>query len=172
LFKNTKYDTLLEIGYGSGIFIPTLTEFASEIYGLDVHLKNKEVEQILLKYGVKTNLFSSSATNIPFEDNFFDIIISISAIEFIDNLDLACKEVLRVMKDNGVFIVITPGYSPLLDFGLKILTKQSAKADYENRRKFILPTLLKNFNIKNKITFPRFMIRAFRLYNGLELIKK
>ena len=170
LIKNSRSERLLEIGYGSGIFIPTLNEIASEIYGLDIHKKNKEIEDILHKHNIKANLVSASAVKIPFEDSFFDSIFSISAIEFIDELDTVCKEIKRVLKKDGFFIVITPGYSSLLDLGLKILTKENAKLDYENRRKYIIPTLLKYFKLENKITFPRFSIPSLRLYHGLKLI--
>lgn len=170
LINNNKSQRLLEIGYGSGIFIPTFPNVASEIYGLDIHKKNKEVENILLKRNIQTSLVSGSAVEIPFDDNFFDSVISVSAIEFIEDLDTVCKETKRVLKDNGFFIVITPGYSSLLDLGLKILTKENAKLDYENRRKYIIPTLLKYFKLEDKITFPKFSVPSLRLYYGLKLI--
>ena len=172
LINNRKCERLLEIGYGSGVFIPTLAEVASEVYGLDIHKKNEEVEKILLNHKIKTSLVSGSAVNIPFNDNYFDFIISISAIEFIEDLDSACKEIKRVLKNDGIFIVITPGYSSLLDLGLKILTKENAKLDYENRRKYIIPTLLKYFKPEMEITFPRYSIPSLRLYYGLKLIKQ
>jgi ubiquinone/menaquinone biosynthesis C-methylase UbiE len=171
LINNNKCERLLEIGYGSGVFMPTLAEVATEIYGLDIHNKNKEVEKILLNHNIKASLLSGSAVNIPFGDNYFDLIISISAIEFIDDLDPTCREIKRVMKKDGVFIVITPGYSSFLDLGLKILTKENAKLDYENRRKYIIPTLLKYFKPEMQITFPKYSIPSLRLYYGLKLIK-
>jgi len=169
LMNNTKYTRLLEIGYGSGIFMPTLTSSASEIYGLDIHEKNKEVEGILFKNNIKANLSSASAIEMPFDNNFFDCIISISAIEFIKDLDTACKEINRVLKKDGNFIVITPGYSFFLDLGLKILTKQSANSDFEERRKQIYPTLLRYFKLIDKIAFPKFSNSTTRLYLGLKL---
>jgi ubiquinone/menaquinone biosynthesis C-methylase UbiE len=171
LIQNAKYEKLLEIGYGSGIFLPALSAVASGLYGLDIHQKNKEVEKVLLKHKIKANLMSGSAVKIPFDNNYFDLIISISAVEFINELDEACKEIKRVMKKDGVFIVITPGHSSILDLGLKIITKQSARLDYENRRKYIISTLLKYFKVEKKITFPGHSVPSLNLYYALKLIK-
>jgi len=171
LINNKIFTRLLEIGYGSGIFFPTLDTLASELYGIDIHKKNIEVEKLLRNKNLKGSLLSGSAVKMPFPDDYFDLIISISAIEFIEDLDLACQEILRVLKEDGTFIVITPGFSPVLDFGLKFLTNKNAKTDYDDRRKCILPTLKKYFNTEKKINFPRYMIPSLRLYNGLKLTK-
>lgn len=172
LLNRKKYNRLLEIGYGSGIFIPSLAELASEVYGIDIHNKNEEVKEVLHNHNIDAKLFSSSAEEIPFEDKFFDVIVTVSAVEFIDNLTKACKEIKRVLKDDGIFIVITPGYSPIVDLGLKILTGEDAEKDYKDRRNKIIPTLSEHFIIKEKIFFPKFTTRVVRLYNGLKLVKK
>jgi len=169
LLGETKYNRLLEIGYGSGIFLPTVFGFTNELFGIDIHTKNKQVEEILENNNVRSRLISCSAVNMPFEDEFFDCIVSISSIEFIDKLDEACVEIKRILKKNGHLIIITPGVSRLLDTGLKILTGESAKKDYEDRRNYIIPTLLKYFKMKDKIAFPKYSISPLRLYYGLKL---
>jgi len=168
LLGETEYKKLLEIGYGSGIFLPTLSNFTNELFGIDIHTKNKQVEEILERKNIKVNLFSGSATNMPFEDKSFDCIVSISSIEFIDKIEEACLEIKRVLKKNGNLIIITPGFSTLIDTGLKILTGESAKKDYEDRRKYLIPKLSKYFQIKDKITFPKYSVPSLFLYHGLK----
>jgi len=169
LLGDRKYDRLLEIGYGSGIFLPTISDFTNELFGIDIHTKNKQVEEILEKNNIKSKLISGSAVNMPLENEFFDCIVAISSIEFIDKLNEACLEIRRVLKKNGCLIIITPGVSELLDAGLKILTGENAKKDYEDRRNYIIPTLLKYFKMKDKIAFPKYSISPLRLYYGLKL---
>lgn len=171
LINNNHFDNLLEIGYGSGIFMPQLKDLCKNLYGIDIHNQNKKVSDTLLEMNINAKLYSSSAENIPLEDNLFDGIISISSIEFINNLEAACKEIKRVLKSEGVFIVIIPGQSKILDLGLKILTGESAENDYEGRREKVLPTLLKYFTIKQSLYFPEFGF-PIKLYTGLKLIPK
>jgi ubiquinone/menaquinone biosynthesis C-methylase UbiE len=163
---------LLEIGYGSGVFLPELAKYGEEVYGIDIHREQKSVSKRLFAYGVAVDLVSGSAESMPWNDDFFDFAIAVSTLEFVSDLDAVCLEVKRTLQTPGSFIVVTPGQSPLLDFGLKILTGKSAKEDFADRRSLVLPTLLKHFDIRKEITYPRRTNSLVRLYTALELISK
>ena len=55
---------LLEIGYGSGILLPSLAPFASQLYGVDVHAMAAEVERSLARVGVSASLVRASAEQL------------------------------------------------------------------------------------------------------------
>jgi hypothetical protein len=64
---------------------------------------------------------------------------------------------------------VTPGASPLVDFGLKVLTGKNARTDFGDRRQRILPTLLKHFTLHRRRTAPPFGTFFLHLYTGLRL---
>lgn len=163
---------LLEIGYGSGVFLPELAKYAEEVYGTDIHQEQKSVTKKLSAFGVTARLVSSAAESMSWSDDFFDFVVAVSALEFVSDLDAVCLEVKRTLRADGSFFVVTPGQSPLLDFGLKILTGKSAKEDFADRRTLILPTLLKHFDVRKEITYPRHTKSLVRLYTALELTGK
>lgn len=163
---------LLEIGYGSGVFLPELAKYADEIYGVDVHHEHENVKKKLLEFNVNAELASGGAEKMSYENNFFDCVVVVSALEFVSDLDAVCAEVKRILNSSGSFIVVTPGASPLLDFGLKILTGKSAKTDFADRRERILPTLYKHFRIGREIAFPKYGNSIVKLYTALELKSK
>ena len=68
--------------------------------------------------------------------------------------------------------MVTPGKSPILDFGFRLLTGKSAKADFEDRRENIIPTLKKHFEVKQNLTFPKFNASPVKLYTAMELVPK
>ncbi|MEI6092502.1 MAG: class I SAM-dependent methyltransferase [bacterium] len=51
--------------------------------------------------------------NFPFEDNYFDYIVSIEGIEHIENQFSFIREVSRVLKTGGEFIITTPNVHSL-----------------------------------------------------------
>lgn len=164
---------LLEIGYGSGVFLPELAKYAGEIYGVDVHQEHEKVAERLAAFDVRVKkLTAGGAETMDWETDFFDFAIAVSALEFVDNLDEVCEEVKRILKPSGSFFVVTPGQSPLLDFGLKMLTGKSAKEDFADRREMILPTLHKHFDVKKQLAYPRFGSSLIKLYTALELQPK
>lgn len=163
---------IMEIGYGSGVFLPELAQHANELYGIDVHDRNVEVTEKLAELNVKANLVSSGAEKIAAQDGYFDFIVAVSALEFVSDLDAVCMEMKRTLTPQGSVLIVTPGQSPILDFGLKMLTGKSAKVDFENRRKSVIPTLKKHFDVKQNLTFPKFHASPIKLYTAMELVPK
>lgn len=69
-------------------------------------------------YGTKL-YYGDITKNLPFEDNYFDIIIAVAVLEHILEKDLnkLLKEFNRVLKKNGLFIVEVP-YKQRLNYAL------------------------------------------------------
>ena len=147
---------MLEVGYGSGIFMPELATRCRELYGIDIHPRHMEVARILRSHGVRARLCSCGAEAMPFRDGFFDSIVAVSSLEFVDNIDTAGRELARVLRPDGALVMVTPGRSTLLDFGLKVLTGASAAKDYGDRREALLPGLSRYFSIESRRSFPIF----------------
>jgi ubiquinone/menaquinone biosynthesis C-methylase UbiE len=145
---------LLEIGYGSGIFMPQLSLHCAELCGIDIHGKHLEVGEKLAAVGVTPRLLSASATNLPFPDAHFERIVAVSSLEFIDDLRGACSEIRRVLDPRGRFVVVTPSHSAVADLGLKILTGQIAKDDFGDRRRGLVETLQEFFEVDERRTAP------------------
>jgi SAM-dependent methyltransferase len=160
---------LLEIGYGSGVLMPELSRRSAELFGLDVHAMPREVSVALARRDIKAGLFTGSATAMPFADEFFDCVVAVSALEFVDDLDAACVEIRRVLKPGGSLVVVTPGFSPLADFGLKVLTGKNAKDDFGERRRRMIPTLKKHFKVERQLSAPPLGGTLLRLYTALRL---
>jgi SAM-dependent methyltransferase len=160
---------LLEIGYGSGVFLPELSHHCEELYGIDIHQNHPEVARILREQGINARLFSGSATELPFEDGSFDCVAAISVLEFIPDLEAACREVRRILKPDGFFIVVTPGKALLLDVGLFLLTGKKAKNDFLIRGRPLLEVLCRLFRIERQISFPNKTPLRWRLYTGMAL---
>jgi ubiquinone/menaquinone biosynthesis C-methylase UbiE len=162
LLPDQNVHRMLEVGYGSGIFMPELAKRCEQLYGIDVHPEADPVQARLLQCGVQAALSRQDAADTNFPDQFFDAIVSLSALEFIERIDDAATEFLRLLKPGGRVIAVMPAKSAVLDFALHAVTGESADRDYGNRRERVLPALLKHFRIKRKKSF-------FPIYNAYEL---
>jgi len=172
MLAGKKVDSILEIGYGSGVFLPELAKHTDRLYGVDVHEKQEEVMEKLLEFGIPTELSTGGAESLKWENDSFDGVVVVSALEFVSDLDKVCMEVKRTLKPNGKLLVVTPSKSSILDFGLKVLTGKSAKKDFGNRREQILPTLKKHFNVSRELTYPKNGSPLVKFYTALELEPK
>ena len=163
---------LLEIGYGSGIFMPALAQRATELSGVDVHKRPEAVAGALATHGVTATLITASAEHLPYADAAFDAVVSISAFEFIDDAARAADEIRRVLTPGGVAVVVMPGTSPLLDLALRVTTGESAERDYEGRRDGVLPAFKHAFVIDRIRTFPPLIGRVLPVYRAYALRPK
>jgi ubiquinone/menaquinone biosynthesis C-methylase UbiE len=50
---------------------------------------------------------SSGSENIPFEDNYFDVVCSFNSLDHVDNLEETILEIIRVLKKGGTFLLIS-----------------------------------------------------------------
>lgn len=61
----------------------------------------------------------ASLYNIPFEDNFFDLIVFLDAIEHLDRPVAALRELARVLKPGASILICTMNYASPLWFVLE-----------------------------------------------------
>ena len=86
----------VEIGIGSGRFAEKLAIDR----GLD---PSEKMAQLAETRGVKTLI--GKAENMPFKENSFDYAVMITVDCFLENIPTAFKEVRRILKPNGKFII-------------------------------------------------------------------
>ncbi len=168
LLGNHRYERLLEVGYGSGVLLPELAEHCNELHGIDPHAMPDVVTQALERHGVSASLHTASAESLPYPDASFDAVVAVSALEFVTDLEQVCCEIKRVLRPNGHFFFVTPGTSPVLDFGLKLLTGNDAKKDFGNRRDIVLPMTRRHFAVERALTAPPVVGMVVPLYRAVK----
>jgi ubiquinone/menaquinone biosynthesis C-methylase UbiE len=98
-------EKVLDIGVGTGIFACELMRYGADITGIDVSDKMLEIAK---SKGVG-NVLIGNAESLDFADEAFDLVISITALEFIKNPEIAISEMVRVCKKGGRVVVGTLG---------------------------------------------------------------
>lgn len=144
---------LLEVGYGSGIFMPELARRCDELYGIDLHEQPETVGAILNSHDVRATLSSQDVARTNFPSEFFDIEVAASTLEFVERIEEASSELARILGPSGRLIAVMPRKHALLDFALRLVTGEDARRDYGERREQVLPALLQHFRINRTRTF-------------------
>jgi ubiquinone/menaquinone biosynthesis C-methylase UbiE len=95
--------SLLDLGCGNGYLSKALRGMAAEIYALEPSPVMYSIAEKNLGGGVVLRLGSAEA--MPFEDRSFDMVISLLSFRYMV-WDRALDEIRRVLKDQGVFILV------------------------------------------------------------------
>lgn len=104
-----KNSLILDIGCGTGRYASYLKELGCNVIGVDI-------SQELLDCVPETiSTFCSSATNLPFDNNFFSCCIIILVIQLLSPTERkkAFFEAYRVLKNDGIFIIKTCSHDDL-----------------------------------------------------------
>jgi SAM-dependent methyltransferase len=109
---------ILEIGYGSGLLMPTLAAACDELYGLDREAEPPGLRERLQRLGVTPKeLVQADAQKMPFADGFFDGVVAFSIFEHLRSHELgpALAEAARVMAPGGKFLVGCPAVHKVMN---------------------------------------------------------
>lgn len=103
LVKNR--ENIVDIGCGEGILLEQLIKKfpKKEIFGID---GEKENIAICKKYNLDVRF--GSVYKLPLEDSSIDCIIFMEVIEHLDRPDQAIREISRVLKKDGIVIILFP----------------------------------------------------------------
>jgi ubiquinone/menaquinone biosynthesis C-methylase UbiE len=97
---------LLDIGCGTGQYSLDLAGMGLKITGADISLAMLEkAREKAAKAGLIARFVEADAICLPFTDESFDLVLSVTALEFVPDLYVAIREAFRVLKTGGRLVV-------------------------------------------------------------------
>ena len=102
-------EKMIDVGIGTGFFTIDFLKRGLDITGIDI---SEEMMSVAGKKGFK-NLSLGDACHIPYPDETFTLVLSITALEFIKEPEQAVFEMMRVCKKGGRIVVGTLGANSL-----------------------------------------------------------
>ena len=137
---------ILDIATGTGDLALMMSQLnPDKIVGLDISAGMLEVgKQKVAKANLSDTIemVVGDSENMPFDDNTFDAITVSFGVRNFANLDKGLKEIRRVLKPNGTFVVLETS-NP---------TKFPFKRGYKLYTSFILPVIGKIFS-RDKVAY-------------------
>lgn len=107
--------TILDVGCGGGRTVGKLAALATQgkVYGVDYSedsvAMSKKINAAAIRAG-RVEIAKGSVSQLPFPDNTFDLITAVETHFWWSNLPTDMREVFRVTKRGGIFIVIAEVY--------------------------------------------------------------
>ncbi len=98
---------LLDLACGDGLDLLYYKTLGAEVYGIDA---SKELIKIAKDRLPDADIREGNFEKLPYEDNYFDIVLSKYAIQTSENLSPVFQEIARVLRSGGalVFLVTHP----------------------------------------------------------------
>jgi ubiquinone/menaquinone biosynthesis C-methylase UbiE len=118
LLKRNVRGTLLDVGCGTGFSLDILHQMTG-LYVIGVEPSIGMADQ----YTGTHQLLVCSASALPFPDNHFDAVISMTAIHHFESIEQGTTQIRRVVKKEGVVVVSCLKRSSRLNTVCKVLAE-------------------------------------------------
>lgn len=107
-FKNLKGAKVLDLGCGAGRHVKFMIDEEIDAYGVDISKEGIDYTKKITNSKIDNKLCVSSSNKLPFDDNFFDGIISYGVLYYMDleNIKKSIKEIHRILKKDGKAMLV------------------------------------------------------------------
>lgn len=145
---------LLDLACGDGFDLVYYKKLGADVYGLDASEELiKIAKERLPEEDLRVGLFEQ----IPFDDEYFDIVLSKYAIQTSLDVDSVLKEIYRVLKPGGIVMYLVT--HPFRQY----FEKKDVKADYFDQK-------IVNSNIFNNSIIVKEPSHTFNEYFNSEFL--
>ena len=163
---------MLEVGTGSGIFLPELAKHCNSLYACDIHNNYDHIKSLSAHYKINNCIVNQqNIERTTYSDNSFDAIVAVSVLEFVNDIQMALNEIKRILKPDGIFITICPMNNSFLDSILSLYSKKKPKEEFGNSRSFVTKELEKSFVVISKGFMLPIVGKWFPVYTHYKLSK-
>ncbi len=109
LLKPRKGERILDVGCGTGNYSIKLAKLGCVVVGIDPSkdMINRALEKSMKLHLKDVSFKLGKAEELPFPDEDFDAVVSVTAIEFFDEVEKAVSEMFRVLKSGGRLVIGT-----------------------------------------------------------------
>ncbi|AIF69770.1 ubiquinone biosynthesis protein UbiE [Palaeococcus pacificus DY20341] len=101
---HTKKGRALDLGCGTGNYTLELYKRGFNVVGTDLSFEMLKIAKTKLP---NVPFIKANAYNLPFKDESFDLVLSVTMFEFLKEPEKAVKEIYRVLKPNGEVVIGT-----------------------------------------------------------------
>lgn len=111
----------LEIGYGSGAVLLALAPHVDELCGIDLDADPAPVKAHLRAAGRSAALLRGNVYELPYQDGEFDLVACFSVFEHLDDYPRGLRQVARVLKPKGRFVLGMPAVNRAMEWGFRAI---------------------------------------------------
>ncbi len=158
------YGNILELGYGSGILLPSLCAMADSVAGIDLTSDPKQVQAALDAQGVQCHLVQGDVADDFFKEESFELIVAISIFEHISDLQPVLKRMHALLRPSGRLLVGMPRVDKLMAKAFSLIGFSNINDHHVTDYKTCIKTAAGSFNLLSLSHIPALMPLSAGLY--------
>lgn len=167
--------TLLDIGCGSGIFLPELRKHCDRLIACDFHPNLGNTAEMLRAERLDVSLVRSDARVLPLGDSSVDAVVCMSVLEHLHDIESPAEEFYRVLRPGGVAVIGVPVENLMTDAMLRtsylLLPNASLDDEHVSTHTDIFRVFSRKFTPEQGLNIPRLLPEQLRMYRTVRFRK-
>jgi len=112
--SNGRHERALEVGFGSGVYLPVLSELYREVIASEIEDAHLRLSHVLKASHPNLNVIFDDITRTNLPEKHFDLILCTEVVEHLADSAPAIAAMHRLLKPGGILVLSTPQrWSPL-----------------------------------------------------------
>lgn len=121
MLGDRRFAAALEIGYGAGAVLMALAPAVDDLHGIDLDADAEGTGARLASRGVHATLVRGSVYELPYPDATLDLVVCFSVFEHLHDYPRGLREVARVLRSGGSFLLGMPAVNRLMEVGFRAI---------------------------------------------------
>lgn len=158
------YGTILEIGYGSGILLPSLCKMGASVYGVDLQTDPVTMQAPLRKLGISCSLSKGDIADLHFDHDGFDLVVAISVFEHIADMMPVMERIRELLRSSGQLLIGMPRVDKLMEMAFPLIGYNNIGHHHVTNYKKVLNLARSDFRLIGRSHTPNFFPGSLALY--------
>ena len=176
LLPAVRAERLLEVGFGSGLLLPTLARVARVVDGIDLCSEPDEVRAQVGAMGVGNlgELVRGDIRALPFSSGRYDVVVAFSILEHLrqGELPAALAEVVRVLGPGGRLLVGCPAVHKAMNLAFAAIGFHGIEQHhFSSIHDVVAAARAAGLSVERQATFPAPVPLGWAPYNAVLLRK-
>ncbi len=166
------YPRILEIGYGSGVLLPSLARLGEHVTAIDIASDPEKVGKSLERMGITCTLIRGDVKDYPFDGQEFNLIVAFSVLEHIKNPKPLFGRFQQLLAPNGVLLVGMPRVDKLMQKAFSLIGFKGIEKHHVTNYSECIKAAEKYFILEKRAHIPSFLPETLGLYFNILFSKK
>ena len=166
------YRKILEIGYGSGIALPTLSRLGEAVWGLDSHSVPDRVARRLETISVHPTLVNADICDWRHDGEPFDLVVAFSVMEHISEPAVALSQIALLLKAGGTLLIGIPRVDKIMSAMFPLIGYHCIEKHHVTTFHTVCKCAKPHFTLERISTFPSWCPFWAGLYFNMLFVKR
>jgi len=166
------YGKILEVGFGSGVMLPSLSRMGDHVFGIDLQSDAPRVQRAMAGLGVRCRLKQGSLMDYEFPAEGFDLIVAVSVLEHIRDLAPVFAKFNRLLKSDGQLLVGMPRVDRFMEKAFAVIGFENIEKYHVTDRKTCISQASPWFRLSKSAHLPSWLPDCVGIYFNMLFEKR